>query len=317
MSDSHSRPLAAMEGAPDEPVSGGFIALIGRPNVGKSTLLNALIGSRLSIVTAKPHTTRQRILGVVHREDGSQLAFVDTPGLHERRSRPLNRLMNDAARQAMHDADVILVLVDASRLSEDDASVLVAAFDSGRPVVIGANKTDRVRPRDALLPVLAELGARWPAAAAIVPLSARRHDNLERLLDALVPLLPEGPALFPPDMITDRDLAYRVAEQIREKLMIQLRDELPYGIAVTVEQLVREQSGRWQVAAAIWVEQSRHKGMVIGRGGQLLKTVGTQARQALIELLGGPVHLELWVQERRDWSRDERALRELGYSGEG
>ncbi len=317
MSDSHSRPLAAMEGAPDEPVSGGFIALIGRPNVGKSTLLNALIGSRLSIVTAKPHTTRQRILGVVHREDGSQLAFVDTPGLHERRSRPLNRLMNDAARQAMHDADVILVLVDASRLSEDDASVLEAAFDSGRPVVIGANKTDRVRPRDALLPVLAELGARWPAAAAIVPLSARRHDNLERLLDALVPLLPEGPALFPPDMITDRDLAYRVAEQIREKLMIQLRDELPYGIAVTVEQLVREQSGRWQVAAAIWVEQSRHKGMVIGRGGQLLKTVGTQARQALIELLGGPVHLELWVQERRDWSRDERALRELGYSGEG
>ncbi|MCC5863040.1 MAG: GTPase Era [Gammaproteobacteria bacterium] len=317
MSEIPPVPADAADAAPGDAVRGGFIALVGRPNVGKSTLLNALIGSRLSIVTAKPHTTRQRILGVVHRDDGSQLAFVDTPGLHERRGRPLNRLMNDAARQAMHDADVILVLVDASRVSEDDETVLEAAFSSGRPVVIGVNKTDRIRPRDALLPVLAGFGARWPAAAAIVPLSARRQDNLERLLDALAPLLPEGPALFPPDMVTDRDMAYRVAEQIREKLMIQLRDELPYGIAVTVERLVREDGGRWQVAAAIWVEQARHKGMVIGRGGQLLKTVGTQARQALIELLGGPVHLELWVQERRDWSRDERALRELGYSGEG
>ncbi len=298
-------------------VRGGFIALVGRPNVGKSTLLNALIGSRLSIVTPKPHTTRQRILGVLHLEDGSQLAFVDTPGLHERRGRPLNRLMNDAARQAMFDADVVLVLVDASRLGDEDDTVLEAAFDSGRPVVIGVNKTDRVRPRDALLPVLAALGERWPRAAAIVPLSARRRDNLERLVDALLPMVPEGPPLFPPDMITDRDLAYRVAEQVREKLMVQLRDELPYGVAVTVERLARDEQGRWQVAAAIWVEQARHKGMVIGRGGQLLKTVGTQARQGLVELLGGPVHLELWVQERRDWSRDQRALRELGYSGEG
>lgn len=298
-------------------VRGGFIALVGRPNVGKSTLLNALIGSRLSIVTPKPHTTRQRILGVLHLEDGSQLAFVDTPGLHERRGRPLNRLMNDAARQAMFDADVVLVLVDASRLDDQDDAVLAAAMDSGRPVLIGVNKIDRVRPRDALLPVLATLGERWPRAVAIVPLSARRRDNLERLVEALLPMLPEGPPLFPPDMITDRDLAYRVAEQVREKLMVQLRDELPYGVAVTVERLAPDEQGRWQVAAAIWVEQSRHKGMVIGRGGQLLKTVGTQARQALVELLGGPVHLELWVQERRDWSSDQRALRELGYSGEG
>jgi len=293
----------------------GFVALVGRPNVGKSTLLNALLGTKLSIVTPKPHTTRQRTLGVLTRP-GAQYVFVDTPGLHEVRGRTLNRLMNDAARQAISDADVVLVLLDAQVMREADEKVLEAAFESGRPVVIGLNKTDQVRPRERLLPLLGELGDRWPQAVGIVPFSALRQDNLDRLLTALLPHLPESVALYPEDMITDRKLAHRVGETVREKLMVQLREELPYGVAVLVETLHEDERGRWQVGALILVEQERHKGMVIGKGGQMLKIVGTQARQELRSMLGAPVHLELRVKVRDDWSTDEHALRELGYSGE-
>ncbi len=308
-------PPMPAELAGEGPSRCGYVALVGRPNVGKSTLLNALLGTKLSIVTPKPHTTRQRTLGVLSRP-GLQIVFVDTPGLHEVSGRTLNRLMNDTARQAIHDADLVLVMLDAQALRDADDVVLEAAMASGRKVVIGVNKTDRIRPRERLLPLMATLAERWPQAQAIVPFSALREDNLEQLIAAVEPHLPEGPPLFPEHMITDRDLAYRVAETIREKLMVQLRDELPYGIAVSAETLQRDEAGRWQVGAVIWVEQERHKGMVIGRAGQLLKTVGTQARHDLVRLLGGAVHLDLWVKLRSEWSSDERALRELGYSGD-
>jgi GTPase len=293
----------------------GYVALVGRPNVGKSTLLNTLLGTKLSIVTPKPHTTRQRTLGVLSR-GATQFVFMDTPGLHEVRGRPLNRLMNDAARQAMADADVVLVLLDAERPREGDDVVIEIALASGRPVVLGVNKTDRIRPRDRLLPLLAGLPERWPGLAAVVPVSARDGDNLDRLLAVLEAFLPHGPALFPEDMITDRDVGYRLAETVREKLMLHLREELPYGVAVALERLERDERGRWQVGAVIWVEQDRHKGMVIGKGGQMLKTIGSEAREDLAAMLDAPVHLELWVRVRSDWSRDHRALRELGLTGE-
>jgi len=287
----------------------GFAALVGRPNVGKSTLLNALVGEKLSIVTPRPQTTRHRILGVCTLP-GAQIAFVDTPELHEKASRALNRAMNRTAAAALADADLAVLVVEALQWTREDELVLKRIVRTARPAIAAANKIDRVRPRARLLPYLAELGARHDFLA-IVPLSALKADNVGDLRDTIAAHLPRSPALYPAGELTDRGLAFRIAEMIREKLTLELNQEVPYGIAVEVERLAEEE-GQLTVDAAVWVDRPGQKPIVIGARGERLKRVGRSARLALNGMLGRRLHLNLWVKVRQNWADNARALRELG-----
>jgi len=282
---------------------------VGRPNVGKSTLLNALVGAKLSIVTPRPQTTRHRILGVVTLPQ-AQIAFVDTPGLHVKAARALNKAMNRTATAALEDADLVVLVVEALRWTSEDQLALERIVRATRPVIAAVNKIDRVRPRERLLPYLAELGARH-AFLAVVPVSALRADNIEDLRDTIAAHLPRGPALFPDGELTDRGVSFRIAETIREKLTLELNQEVPYGIAVEVERLTEEE-GVLTVDAAIWVDREGQKPIVIGARGERLKRVGRAARLALNEMLGRRLHLNLWVKVRENWADNARALRELG-----
>ena len=287
----------------------GFAALIGRPNVGKSTLLNALVGTKLSIVTPRPQTTRHRILGLVQRPD-AQIAFVDTPGLHRQARRALNQAMNRTASAALADADVVVLVVEALKWTGEDALALERIARAGRPAIAAVNKVDRVHPRERLLPYLAELGARHPFIA-LVPLSALKSDGLERLISLIAAELPMSPPLFSRDALTDRGIAFRIAETVREKLTLELNQELPYGIAVDIERMV-EDEGQLVVDAAIWVDREGQKPIVIGAGGERLKRVGSAARRTLNALLGRRLHLRLWVKVRENWADSARALKDLG-----
>ena len=287
----------------------GLAALVGRPNVGKSTLLNALVGEKLSIVTPRPQTTRHRILGVCTLP-GAQIAFVDTPGLHEKASRALNRAMNRTAAAALADADLAVLVVEALQWTREDELVLKRIVRTARPAIAAANKIDRVRPRARLLPYLAELGARHDFLA-IVPLSALKADNVGDLRDTIAAHLPRSPALYPAEELTDRGLAFRIAEMIREKLTLELNQEVPYGIAVEVERLAEEE-GQLSVDAAVWVDRPGQKPIVIGARGERLKRVGRSARLALNGILEQRLHLNLWVKVRQNWADNARALRELG-----
>jgi GTP-binding protein Era len=292
----------------------GFAALIGRPNVGKSTLLNALTGSKISIVTPRPQTTRHRVLGLVNLPQ-AQIAFVDTPGLHHQQGRALNRAMNRTAAAAALDADLILFVVEAMRFGEEDSLALARAADAGRPVIAVVNKVDKVQPREKLLPYLAQLATRHDFAE-IVPLSALAPDDPRRLIEVIVRHLPESPALFPPEQITDRSENFRIAEIIREKLTLELTEELPYGVAVEVEATGEEEDGQLVVSAVIWVDRSGHKPIVIGARGERLKRIGSAARRELNQLLGRRLHLNLWVKVREDWADSAQALRQLGVETE-
>jgi GTP-binding protein Era len=287
----------------------GFAALVGRPNVGKSTLLNALTGQKISIVTPRPQTTRHRVLGLVNLPD-AQIAFVDTPGLHRQQGRALNRAMNRTAAAAALDADVVVLVVEALRFGEEDALALSRASESGHPVVAVVNKIDTVKQRDRLLPYLAQLGARH-AFAEVIPISAKDTRDVQRLVQVIARHLPESPPLFPPEQITDRSEDFRIAENIREKLTLELNEELPYGIAVEVESR-SEDDGQLIIHAVIWVDREGQKPIVIGARGERLKRIGTQARKELNELLGRRLHLELWVKVREDWADNAHALRQLG-----
>jgi len=287
----------------------GFAALVGRPNVGKSTLLNALTGQKISIVTPRPQTTRHRVLGLVNLPD-AQIAFVDTPGLHRQQGRALNRAMNRTAAAAALDADVVVLVVEALRFGEEDALALSRAAESGHPVVAVVNKIDTVKQRERLLPYLAELGKRH-AFAEVIPVSARDSRDVQRLVQVIAKHLPESPALFPADQVTDRSEDFRIAENIREKLTLELNEELPYGIAVEVESR-SEDEGQLIIHAVIWVDREGQKPIVIGARGERLKRIGTQARKELNELLGRRLHLELWVKVREDWADSAHALRQLG-----
>jgi len=291
------------------PLRAGFAALVGRPNVGKSTLLNALIGEKLSIVTPRPQTTRHRVLGVLNSAEG-QIALVDTPGLHPGPHRALNRAMNRTAAAALHDADVCVLVLEALRFTPQDELVLRRIRESGRPAVAAVNKIDRVRPRQKLLPFLAELDGRF-AFADVVPVSALRNENLAALGGAIVKLLPESPPLFPHEQLTDRDVGFRIAEVIREKLTLELAQELPYGIAVEIERSA-EEDGQLLIDAAIWVDRAGQKPIVIGAHGERLKRIGRAARLELNRTLGRRLHLTLWVKVRKGWADDARALRALG-----
>jgi GTPase len=292
----------------------GFVAVVGRPNVGKSTLVNALVGRKVSIVTSRPQTTRQRVIGVA-TGSAAQLLFVDTPGMHRRERRALNRYMNRSAQASLADADVVLVVVEAGRWTEEDDDVLARAQAAGPPVMLALNKIDRVRPREAMLPLLQEAAAR-AEFAAVVPISAERGENLERLRVLLEAAVPEGPALYPPEQWSNRDERFHIAEVVREKLMRRLREELPYGLAVEIERLAESEQGRLEVDAVVWVEREAHKAIVIGKGGELLKAAGQAARLELKARFDRPVHLQIWVKVRENWTDSDADLKRLGYDGD-
>ena len=287
----------------------GFAALVGRPNVGKSTLLNALIGQKLSIVTPRPQTTRHRIIGRAQLPQ-AQIAFVDTPGLHSHASRALNKAMNRTAAAALEDADLVVLVVEAPLWTAEDELVLKRIARAGRPALVAVNKVDRVKPRERLLPYLADLDQRH-GFLALVPVSALKEKNLDDLRQAIAAHLPVSAPLFPDGELTDRGIQFRIAEMIREKLTLELNQEVPYGIAVEVEKLA-EENGLLMVDAAIWVDREGQKPIVIGAKGARLKRVGTAARLALNGLLGRRLHINLWVKVRENWADNARALRELG-----
>jgi GTP-binding protein Era len=293
-----------------QPFHSGFVAIAGRPNVGKSTLLNQLIGQKISIVTPRPQTTRHRLIGLAQLPL-AQIAFMDTPGLHRGPRRALNRAMNRTAAAALGDADVILLVVEALKWTDEDQLALERAIRTERPIVAVVNKVDRIRPRERLLPFLAALGGRH-AFREIVPVSALKRDNLEDLRRVVIELLPVGEPLFPADQLTDRSDAFRIAETIREKLTLELHEEVPYGIAVELDRVEKQEDDRTVVSATIWVDREGQKPIVIGADGARLKRVGRAARIELNRVLGGRFHIELWVKVREDWADDARALRQLG-----
>ncbi|OGA95722.1 MAG: GTPase Era [Betaproteobacteria bacterium RIFCSPLOWO2_12_FULL_66_14] len=286
----------------------GEIAVVGRPNVGKSTLVNALVGERLSITSRKPQTTRHRIRGIATRED-AQYIFVDTPGFQSQHRSALNRVMNRGVTRALREVDVVVLVVEAGRYGEADREVL-ARVPKEKPVVLAVNKIDRIARAD-LLRFLTEL-AREERFAEIVPLSAARGRNLAELLKALRGYLPAAPRRYAEDEFTDRSERFLAAERIREKLFRQLGDELPYGAAVLIDKF--EQTGRLRrIHATIVVEKQGHKSIVIGSRGARLKEIASAARKELETLFGGKVHLEVWVKVRAGWSDDEAMLSRLGY----
>ena len=288
----------------------GFVAIVGRPNVGKSTLLNALVGEKLSIVTDKPHTTRQRVLGVLNR-GADQAVFIDTPGHARRTKRALHRLMARQIHQALEDCDVALLVVEAERLTSQDYALIEILDGKLDRTLLVVNKLDALASKIELLPTLEKMGTR--PFAALLPVSARTGENLERLVEEIFARLPVGPKQFPDGMVTDRDLSFRIAETIREKLMTLVHQEVPYGLTVEVEHLGMNEEGQRLVHALIWLERESQKSIVIGKAGSVLKQAGTLARQELRELTGERVHLELWVKVREHWADSERELQRLGF----
>ncbi|MFQ5465718.1 MAG: GTPase Era [Thermodesulfobacteriota bacterium] len=287
----------------------GFISIIGRPNAGKSTLLNALLGEKISIVTPKPQTTRKTIRGVLNAP-GCQMVFVDTPGIHRARGL-LNEFMVREALSTLSDVDVILYMVEADRpVSEDDRFIMEGLKGLKAPVVLAVNKIDKVA-KARLLPLIEEY-SKLHGFASVVPISALTGDGLDVLTGELAGLLPEGPRYFPEDMITDEPERVIVAEIIREKVFLATRQEIPYSVAVVIEEF-KEGEGLISISAAINVERDSQKGMVIGRGGRMLKRIGTEARSEIESLLGVKVFLKLFVRVQKDWTRSPGALKEFGY----
>jgi GTP-binding protein Era len=288
----------------------GFVAVVGRPNVGKSTLINALMGTKVSIVTAKPQTTRHRILAV-HTTAETQIIFVDTPGLHRKAGKAMNRMMNRTAASALADADLVLFMSEAGRWTEEDGDVLQRIQSVSAPVIAVLNKVDLVKPKEKLLEIISETTGRH-AFADIIPVSAKKNDNLATLLSLIPGYLPESPQLFPEDMQTDRSVEFHAAETIREKLTLSLHQEIPYGLTVQIERF-ETQENRTTINAIIWVERDSQKGIVVGKGGSVLKRVGKEARLELKKQLQRPVHLELWVKVKDNWADSEKDLLSLGY----
>lgn len=288
----------------------GLVAVIGRPNVGKSTLINAVMGRKVSIVTAKPQTTRHRILAV-HTSDDAQIIFVDTPGLHRKAGKAMNRLMNRTAANALADADVILFVSDATHWTSEDDDVLKRLSKVSAPVVAVLNKVDKVHPKEKLLDAIALMSARRDFDE-IIPVSALKHDYLDKLMEILPPFLPESPPLFPEDMHTDRSREFHASEIIREKLTLLLHQELPYGLTVQIERYEEDDNGV-AINAVIWVERDSQKGIVVGKNGSVLKKVGRAARLELKEQLQRNVHLEMWVKVKTNWADNEKDLMNLGY----
>lgn len=288
----------------------GRVALVGRPNVGKSTLLNALVGERLAIVSPHPQTTREAVRGILTTES-TQYLFVDTPGVHEPRTR-LGRWMNDVSRQAVRDADAVVLVVDVRPdAALDMADLGVVAELPMRSSILVLSKVDRLKDKSRLLAMLAAI-AEAHAFAATIPLSAKRSDGIDRLLEELRPLLPEQPRLFEPDTLSDQPARFFVAELVREQVLRHTRQEIPHGVAVVVQRF-DETVKPTRIEVDIVVARDAHKKILVGAQGRTVKAIGTDARGRVERMLGGRVHLELHVRAAPDWMNDDERLRELGY----
>lgn len=287
----------------------GTIAIVGRPNVGKSTLLNRLIGEKISIVSRKAQTTRHRIMGILTRPD-AQYVFVDTPGFQTKHTNALNRAMNCGVTQALADVDVVVFVIDADHFDSRDKAV-IKLLPAERPVVLAVNKIDQIKDKARLLPLLAELATQH-AFAAIVPVSAAKGSQLDDLLREVRKHLPNDELLFGEDEITDKSEKFIAAEYIREKLFRLVGDELPYAATVEIEKFEVDGELR-RISAAIVVDRAAHKGMVIGKGGESLKRIASEARQDMERLFDGKVFLEVFVKVKSGWADDERLLKSLGY----
>lgn len=296
--------------AADESRHCGYVAIVGRPNVGKSTLLNHLLGQKISITSRKPQTTRHQVLGI-KTQDKHQIIFVDTPGLHLNAGKAINRYMNRAASSAIRDVDLVIFVVDRTAWTEEDAAVLAQIQLVGRPTLLVINKVDLLADKAELLPHLQVLAAKSDFAA-ILPVSALRQHNIAALELQILQRLPQSEHFFPEDQITDRSQRFLAAEIVREKIMRQLGDELPYAIAVEIEEFAQE-GDMLHIAAIIYVERSGQKKILIGDKGTRLRSIGSDARRDMESLFDSKVMLRLWVKVKSGWSDDERALRSLGY----
>ena len=290
----------------------GFVAIVGRPNVGKSTLLNKILGQKISITSRKPQTTRHRIVGI-DTEGAWQTVYVDTPGLHQEEKRAINRLMNRAAESSLGDVEMVFFVVDCERWTPDDEMVLEKVKRAGIPTVLVVNKIDRLEDRKMVLPLLQELAGRMNFKD-VIPVSAKQNINVDTLKQIARESLPKGEFCFPEDYVTDRSSRFMASEIIREKLMRFMGEELPYSTTVEIERYQIQDNGTVHINALILVERDGQKKMVIGAKGEKLKTIGTEARRDLERLLESKVFLELWVKVKSGWADDERALRSLGYS---
>jgi GTP-binding protein Era len=298
------------EAAPERDYRCGYVALVGRPNVGKSTLVNRVLGQKVSIVTAKPQTTRQRVAGIKTTARG-QVVYIDTPGMHLAARRALNRYMNRIARAAFRDVDLILFLVEGERWTRQDEHVAQAIASAGTPVVLVVNKVDLVADKTRLLRFVAEK-AGAERFQAVLMVSAQSGDGIDDLEETVLGFLPFARPYYDEDQFTDRSERFLAAELIREQLLLRLHQELPYALTVQIEEFKRE-GGLLRIGAIIWVERAGQKQIVIGKGGAVLKQVGTRARLELEELFGEKVFVRLWVKVSRDWSDNERALRQFGF----
>jgi GTP-binding protein Era len=288
----------------------GFVAIAGRPNVGKSTLLNRLLGQKLAITSDKAQTTRHAILGIKTR-DQAQAIYVDTPGMHARGHGALNRYLNRTARAAVADVDLVLFLVEALVFTAEDANALRAVANAGASTIVVVNKIDRVRDKRCLLPYLQELAARR-VFRDLVPVSAATGDQVDRLEGLVIRALPAGQAIFPADQLTDRPERFFAAELLREQLTRRFGQELPYRTTVDIERF-EDAGGRYRIGALIWVERPGQKAIVIGNRGKALKAAATRARIQMQAFFGCPVHLDVWVKVKKSWSSDTAALASLGY----
>ena len=289
----------------------GSVAIVGRPNVGKSTLLNALIDAHLSIVTPRAHTTRQRILGIAN-PSGGQILYLDTPGLQRQAKHALHRSLNRAVQGAIDEADVAVQVVAAGPFDDEDAAVHAARAARAIPRLLVVSKVDVLKDKGRLLPFVEDL-ARERQWDAVFMVSARRHNGLAELERAILERLPEGEARYDTDTYTDRSERFLVAERVREQVMRQLGEELPYAATVEIERFEERPDGVTEIAAVVWVEREGQKAIVIGAGGRRAKAIGSAARRAVEELLGRHVFLKLWVRVRAGWSDDDAALKQFGY----
>ncbi|MDJ0738999.1 MAG: GTPase Era [Gammaproteobacteria bacterium] len=289
----------------------GYAVLVGRPNVGKSTLLNRLIGQKLAITSHKPQTTRHRILGI-RSEPRGQILFVDTPGIHDRGGKAMNRYLNRAAHAAMHDVDVVVFVVQALDWTSEDERVLDAVRRTGIATILAVNKVDLVARKERLLPYLQTLSGRHEFVD-VIPVSAKDGDNAEQLAAAVLKRLPEGDAIFPDDQVSDRTERFFAAELLREQLIRRYHSELPYSVTVEIERF-EDLGDRYNIHAVVWVERDSQRAILLGKGGAAMKQAATAARRAMNDFFQTRVHLEVWIKVKKSWSSDESGLASLGYS---
>jgi GTP-binding protein Era len=289
----------------------GYAAIVGRPNVGKSTLLNRLIGQKIAITSHKPQTTRHAILGIKSRPDG-QILFVDTPGIHRRGKKALNRVLNQTAESVLSDVDVIVFVVQAGVWNAEDEAVLKAIKRSSRPVILVVNKIDTLAQKAEMLEYLARLST-MAEFAEIVPCSARNGDNVELVENLVMGLLPEGPSFYPEEQVTDKSERFMAAELLREQLTRRYAKEIPYALTVEIERF-EEKPNSVSIGAVVWVEREGQKAIIIGKGGEALKETARQARESMQSCFDRKVWLDVWVKVKKSWSSDERAMANLGYT---